>query len=109
MSDGLHTKGHYFYLFSNEVNEPVADVWLGSKDNGTVWGWDFYVYPEYQGQGYGYQVLSATLELLISLGFEELRFTVFKSNTNAIGLYKKFGFKVLAEHDEQLEMSIKVS
>lgn len=52
------------------------------------------VLKDYRGQGIGTQLLEETLIAARDLGLERVELDVYASNTAAIGLYKKFEFRV---------------
>ena len=47
--------------------------------------------PEYQGQGYGYEFLSALTKHLFDSGYAKLRYAVMPNNTASIALVEKAG------------------
>lgn len=52
-----------------------------------------FVGPNFQGQGYGYNALKITLNLLFNeLNAHKVEIRVYNYNTNAIKLYEKLGF-----------------
>ncbi|MBF0550090.1 MAG: GNAT family N-acetyltransferase [Deltaproteobacteria bacterium] len=56
------------------------------------------VHPARTGQGFGQEIMSATMNLAFSqLDFDLVHLIVRKNNFPAIGLYKKLGFKTLGE------------
>jgi ribosomal protein S18 acetylase RimI-like enzyme len=50
------------------------------------------VLKEYRGQGIGKALMGQTLEKAWTLGFTRIELTVRKANTQALEMYKKFGF-----------------
>lgn len=61
----------------------------------------FGILPEYQGQGLSKQLLKESLRFVKEKGFQ-VKIEVSRSNTIALGLYKKAGFKCLGEYDVYL-------
>ncbi|NET88217.1 MAG: ribosomal protein S18-alanine N-acetyltransferase [Kamptonema sp. SIO1D9] len=51
------------------------------------------VHPDYQGQGFGKMLLRALLADAVKRGLERATLEVKASNTVALSLYKKFGFR----------------
>jgi putative acetyltransferase len=51
------------------------------------------IIPEFRGRGIGSKLLSATLDHAKKFGLEKVELNVYTSNTLAVALYKKFGFK----------------
>ncbi len=79
--------------------EEYTAIWQGKTKvgyfylhrDGDGWEWeDFYLFPEYRGQGIGTQVLRERLPGQTDPVF----LYVFLRNTRAIALYRRFGFKV---------------
>jgi len=58
-------------------------------------GWINYlaVVPEYQGRGYGRKLVQKAVDELRKIGCLKINLQVRKSNTSAIGFYKRLGFK----------------
>ncbi|MEP6757424.1 MAG: GNAT family N-acetyltransferase, partial [Chthonomonadales bacterium] len=48
----------------------------------------------YRGQGIGSRLMESTLNRAKEIGLERVELDAFATNTNAIALYKKFGFEV---------------
>lgn len=58
------------------------------------------VHDDWQGKGVGSALMQAAIELADRwLNLTRLELNVFTDNTAAIGLYKKFGFKVEGTHE----------
>lgn len=55
------------------------------------------VSPDFQGKGIGTLLVDFILKTLKVQGYDGVRILVGKSNTNAIKLYKKFGFNAVGE------------
>lgn len=51
--------------------------------------------PNFQGQGYGFEIMKDFLEKYFSWGFKKMDLTVAAFNQRAINLYKKLGFKYI--------------
>ena len=54
---------------------------------------NFFVCEEYQGNGFGQMMLDFVIELVSSVGVPSISLEVRESNTKAIALYEKNGFK----------------
>lgn len=52
-----------------------------------------------RGRGLGKQLMSAILEDSMRYGYHVIELGVLKSNNRAIGLYERFGFKVVSEYE----------
>lgn len=61
------------------------------------------LYKEYRGQGIGTQLMKKILELLRSQGYRKASLAVQKANY-AVRMYKKIGFKIVDENDEEYIM-----
>lgn len=62
-----------------------------------------YLLPEYAGRGYGRKLLSAAVDELAELGYQDIYLWVLEENHRARDFYQKFGF-VLS--DEYLDTEI---
>lgn len=52
-----------------------------------------YLLPEYMGKGYGRALMTAAINLLRGMGFENIFLWVLEENHNARGFYEKMGFE----------------
>jgi ribosomal protein S18 acetylase RimI-like enzyme len=57
------------------------------------------VAPQYQGKGFGREILSLIVAAIKSRGIENITIEVDSTNKNAFNLYKKFGFEVETSFD----------
>ena len=80
---------YYVYLDKNKVVGYISS----SFDSFTVEILNFCVYKEYQGKGIGTKLLNYLLCDLYNKGAESSILEVRESNSNAIKLYTKFGYK----------------
>lgn len=80
-----------FYL----DNTKIADISISAVDSNKAFLYNFEVKKSYRGKGYG----SAILKYVLS-HYKVNELTVDKSNTRAIKLYKRFGFKTGIEFKE---------
>ncbi len=55
--------------------------------------WRLMIGGSFQGKGYGSAALEAIIEYFRVNGADEITFSTKESNTSALGLYHKFGFK----------------
>lgn len=91
----IQRKGPTFYAI-NEQNQVVGWADIFPEDNprqnhrGSL---GMGVVSEYRGQGVGTQLLQAALKQAQEFGLEKVELNVYTTNTNAIALYKKLGFK----------------
>ena len=59
----------------------------------------FAVSPEYQGQGYGRQILARTVQQILSSGQQNIWLEVMTENRHALSLYQSCGFKETGSYD----------
>jgi GNAT superfamily N-acetyltransferase len=60
------------------------------------------VVPNMQGQGVGTEMLKFCFQRAIELGYKEIRATIIRGNTKSIGLFKKLGFVVTHEGQQNV-------
>ncbi len=77
-------------------NIPAGTYTLRIKDD-TGWVEGIGVAPEFQGRGVGRKMLHKSIKVLQAAGAENIKLSVFNSNTRALTLYKKDGFDVESE------------
>ena len=65
------------------------------------------LYKEYRNQGIGTKLLERMIALLRNDGYSQVSLSVQKANY-AVGMYRKAGFEVLQETDEELIMVCKL-
>jgi len=98
LPDGLKSKDQYIYSIVDDVTaKKMGILWVKVNEDGTrrrAFGYDFEVYEEYRGQGFGKQALAALEEILRSMDVESMELHVFAHNTTAVELYRKMGFKI---------------
>ena len=59
----------------------------------------FGVLPEYRGQGYGRQILAATIDLLMAENWQQICIEVNTENPRALSVYHACGFKQVAAYE----------
>jgi ribosomal protein S18 acetylase RimI-like enzyme len=92
--------------FRNDSNNPLVpeDRYLIMKPFGELEAPDTYfiqalsVFPEFTRQGIGSVLLLLARNLAIKRNFTELGLMVFANNTNAVSLYKKYGYREVDRH-----------
>lgn len=73
-----------FTMFAfDEINDDPDRYWL----------WRLMIGESFQGKGYGSAALEAVIEYFRVNGADEITLSTKGSNTSALGLYHKFGFK----------------
>ena len=84
------------YIFL-ECGEPVGYALLKimGKDAWLTGG----VLTEHRGRGLGYLIFNSLIKIAADSKFETAKLDVFKTNENAIKLYKKLGFNTIDEND----------
>ncbi len=86
----LNPFAHYFVY---EVNKEVVG-YIGYRaidENAEMMNFCFD--PEYQGQGFGTELLNHSIEFLQGLGVKQILLEVRKSNKQAQAVYEKLGFQ----------------
>ncbi len=63
--------------------------------------------PDYRGKGVGSRLLEKAIKTAKHLGFEKICLSTFHTNSNAISLYKKFGFQELGRRKKQFKIADK--
>lgn len=80
----------YFVLEVEEEFGGYIGSWIDDDHSEII---NFLVKPEYQGNGFGALLLSFIIDLVTSVKVPTLSLEVRESNSRAIKLYEKFGFK----------------
>ena len=98
LPNGLQSKDEFVYSIVDEsTGRKLGILWVEVKMDETprrAFGYDFIVYEEFRGKGFGKQALMALDEILKSKDVEFMGLHVFGHNTNAFELYKKMGFEI---------------
>ncbi len=61
--------------------------------------------PDYRGKGVGNRLLEKAIQTAKHLGFEKICLSTFHTNSNAISLYKKFGFQEVGRRKKQFKIA----
>ena len=61
--------------------------------------------PDYRGKGVGSRLLEKAIQKAEFLGFEKICLSTFHTNSNAISLYKKFGFQEVGRRKKQFKIA----
>ncbi|MEM0136432.1 MAG: GNAT family N-acetyltransferase, partial [Thermoplasmatales archaeon] len=76
----------------------VGMIWVGwgkyGDQTSSPWIWDFIIYKNYRGKGYGKEALIALDKELKERGKKKVSLQVFGHNSVAINLYQKLGYKI---------------
>lgn len=95
-------------LVATVDNEIVGAIWVrimddyGHVDDDTP-SLAISLYKEYRGQGIGTQLMRRMLTLMKTEGYKQVSLSVQKANY-AVGMYKKVGFEIAGENEEELIM-----
>lgn len=106
------TKRGDFCLVAEVENKIVGAAWsriindYGHIDNETP-SLSISLYNEYRGLGIGTELMKQLLDLLKTKGFKQSSLSVQKANY-ASKMYRKLGFEIVRENDEEYVMAIKL-
>ena len=95
-------------LVAEEDGKIVGACWTrimddyGHVDNNTP-SFAISLYPEYRGRGIGTELMRQMLQLLKAQGYEKASLAVQKANY-AVKMYKKVGFEIVDENEEEYIM-----
>lgn len=97
LPQGVDTENQYlFSIMETDKQVKIGYLWfqysqtLVRKD---AFIFDFVIFEEFRGKGYGYESLKAFEEEAKKLDIEKVTLHVFSHNKRAIALYQKFGFE----------------
>lgn len=105
---GFGSQKHDRALVAEIEGKIAGAVWVrmmndyGHVDNNTP-SLAISLHQEYRGQGIGTAMMRSMLELLKENGYKQVSLSVQKSNY-AVELYRKLGFKVIGENEEEYVM-----
>ncbi|MEY9974224.1 ribosomal protein S18 acetylase RimI-like enzyme [Lysinibacillus sp. RC46] len=86
---------HLFSIFHNDIL--VGMIWISQKaptnpNEGFIY--DFVIFEQYQGQGYGKKAMKEAEIIAKELGMNKIGLNVFGHNKIARGLYEKMGYEI---------------
>ncbi|CAH2717026.1 putative N-acetyltransferase YycN [Neobacillus rhizosphaerae] len=91
-------KSEYNYLFSIFHDQHlVGMIWIAQKsptNNVEGFIYDFIIFEQYQGLGYGKKAMKETEIIAKKLGMKKIGLHVFGHNKIARGLYEKLGYEI---------------
>lgn len=98
----LHSSLGYDYYF-NDLNNPLAYHYILDEvgfissifDGDIAEVLNFGVDPLFQGKGFGKEIITEYINIMILLGAKSIVLEVRSSNVKAISLYKKVGFDTI--------------
>jgi len=93
----LQSGGKLLILENTESKEIIGTSWM-TCDGRRIYLHHFGIKPEHQGKGYSKPLLKASLEFAKNAGMH-LKIEVHRTNSKAIDLYQKGGFKYLGDYD----------
>lgn len=105
---GFGSQKHDRALVAEIEGKIAGAVWVrmmndyGHVDNNTP-SLAISLHQEYRGRGIGTAMMRSMLELLKENGYKQVSLSVQKSNY-AVELYRKLGFKVIGENEEEYVM-----
>ena len=99
LPNGVDTEDQFlFTIRDNDGGRNVGMIWVGwgkyGDQTSSPWIWDFLIYEQYRGKGYGKEALNALDRELKERGQKKVSLQVFGHNTIAINLYQKSGYKI---------------
>ena len=89
--------GGKLLILEDEQNNMIAGTSWMTFDGRRLYLHHFGILPEYQGKGLSKYLLEETLEYVKKSG-HQVKLEVHSSNTVAINLYEKYGFKFLGDY-----------
>lgn len=97
LPNDIETERQYLYsIFDNDKNIKVGYLWLGVNESligKTAFIFDFLIFEEFRGKGYGTQSMIALDDEAKKQEISKVSLHVFAHNKVAISLYEKSGFK----------------
>ena len=73
----------------------IGYLWYKLFDNGaTAFIYDFIIFEDFRGVGYGKTAVSILEQQLLQIGVEQIKLRVAFNNDRALGLYKKLNFNI---------------
>lgn len=86
---------HLFSIFHNQ--QLVGMIWIAQTSTTNLnegFIYDFIIYEQHQGRGYGKQAMKETEIFAKKLGINKIGLHVFGHNKIARGLYEKLGYEI---------------
>jgi ribosomal-protein-alanine N-acetyltransferase len=87
--------GKLLVMEANTIGKICGTSWM-TNDGRRILLHHFGIHPEYQGKGYSKLLLKESLQFVKNTGLQ-VKLEVNSSNSKAVNLYNKFGFKVLKD------------
>ncbi|MFJ7730612.1 GNAT family N-acetyltransferase [Lysinibacillus sp. NPDC097231] len=86
---------HLFSIFHNDIL--VGMIWIAQKaptNSNEGFIYDFVIFEQYQGQGYGKKAMKEAEVIAKELGMNKMGLHVFGHNKIARSLYEKMGYEI---------------
>jgi RimJ/RimL family protein N-acetyltransferase len=95
LPEGRNTDGHTLYtIVVEDSEEKVGSLWVKTDRKAKeAFIYEFNVYDEKQGNGFGTEAISVLERILTEQGITGLSLHVFAHNKQAIRLYERLGFE----------------
>jgi RimJ/RimL family protein N-acetyltransferase len=101
-------RNHDFTIVAEIQGELVGQIQLERlEDDATqhVCEIGIIVDPDHRGKGVGNRLLEKAVQTAKFLGFKKICLSTFHTNSNAISLYKKFGFQEVGRRKKQFKIA----
>lgn len=89
----LKKSATFFEAYNDNTLVGLIAVYLNNYETKVAFISSVIVSVDYQGKGISNILLKSAIETAISKSFIRIKLEVFKNNTKALNLYKKFGFE----------------
>jgi len=83
---------HLSSIFHDDIL--VGMIWISQKAPNEGFIYDFVIFEQYQGQGYGKKAMKEAEIIAKQLGMNKIGLNVFGHNKIARGLYEKMGYEI---------------
>ena len=97
IKESLDMGGEFLVMIDTTTNNLVGTSWM-TFDGRRLYLHHFGINPDFQNQGLGQKLASATMNLAKQKN-RQIKLEVHRNNKTAIALYKKQGFKYLGDYD----------
>lgn len=93
LKGGYYTPGHKFLFLTDSHQRRLGELWLYLPEDGQAFLYDIYIYPDFQGKGFGKMAMDLAEREALRAGATTLSLHVFGNNARARNLYSKLGFE----------------
>lgn len=94
LPNGPDTEGYRLWCITPAgAPEIIGYLWVGLNGH-TAWIYDFCLFTQWRGQGFGREAMTQLKQTLSAMGFHEIGLRVASNNPGAKALYEKSGFAV---------------